>query len=246
MLKHVLNNARTGNKLFTVYLLFYCSISISLYMRKIAFSFLSVHDYLCAPFPCCSIASVGGPQRRHLQPWNTRTCRTRSSGQTPTKSKINSCLMNRCWTEIQKKLKNRYAFHVSFNILQLTCLSKIHLFGIARHRHLDQCRRHRHSGIGYLSPVPKHSGTGLVPRISVPDWFRHRHFCSFWYRTDRNTGCRTVRHYKNTLQWKDGPILPFSHHRGAYQLPTQALRRIEVACQRYLHPDYELRTRPRL
>jgi hypothetical protein len=59
-------------------------ISISLYMRKISFSFLSMHDYFCALFPCCSIASVDGPQRRHLQPWSTRTCRTQSSGQTPT------------------------------------------------------------------------------------------------------------------------------------------------------------------
>ncbi len=34
---------------------------------------------------------------------------------------------------------------------------------------------HRHSGILYLSPVPEHSGTGLVPAsefmfIPVPDW----------------------------------------------------------------------------
>ncbi len=45
------------------------------------------------------------------------------------------------------------------------------------------CRRHRHSGILYLSPVPEHSGTGLGPYFStglvpasaflfipVPDW----------------------------------------------------------------------------
>jgi hypothetical protein len=28
------------------------------------------------------------------------------------------------------------------------------------------------------------SGTGLGPHMPVLDWFRHRHFCSFRYRTD--------------------------------------------------------------
>ncbi len=31
----------------------------------------------------------------------------------------------------------------------------------------------------HLSPDLEHSGTGLGPIILVPDWFRHRHFCSF-------------------------------------------------------------------
>ncbi len=56
---------------------------------------------------------------------------------------------------------------------------------IAGHRHRGRCRRHRHSGILYLSPPQEHSGTGLggspysgtglVPAsaflfIPVPDW----------------------------------------------------------------------------
>ncbi len=54
---------------------------------------------------------------------------------------------------------------------------------IAGHRYRGRCRRHRHSGILYLSPVPSipipdwasYSGTGLVPAseflfIPVPDW----------------------------------------------------------------------------
>ncbi len=53
---------------------------------------------------------------------------------------------------------------------------------IAGHLHQGRCRRHQHSGILYLSPVPEHSGTGLGPRgiglvpvsaflfIPVPDW----------------------------------------------------------------------------
>ncbi len=55
---------------------------------------------------------------------------------------------------------------------------------IAGHRRRVRCRRHRHSGTRYFSPVPEHSGTGLGPLIPVLDWFRHRHFCSFRYRTD--------------------------------------------------------------
>ncbi len=55
---------------------------------------------------------------------------------------------------------------------------------------------HRHSGILYLSPVPEHSGTGLDPLIPVPDWFRHRHFCSFRYRTDWMRDSPTFRHLK--------------------------------------------------
>jgi hypothetical protein len=45
-------------------------------------------------------------------------------------------------------------------------------------------------------PVPKHSGTGLGPLIPVPDWFRHRHFCSFWYRTDWMPDSPKFRHLK--------------------------------------------------
>ncbi len=41
---------------------------------------------------------------------------------------------------------------------------------IAGHRHRVRCRRHRHSGILYLIPVPEHSGTGLGPLTPVPDW----------------------------------------------------------------------------
>jgi hypothetical protein len=52
------------------------------------------------------------------------------------------------------------------------------------HQHRGRCCRHRHSGILYLSPVPEHSGTGLGPLISEPNWFRHRNFCLFRYRTD--------------------------------------------------------------
>jgi len=33
---------------------------------------------------------------------------------------------------------------------------------IAGHRHRGRCRRHRHSGILYLSRVPEDSGAGLV------------------------------------------------------------------------------------
>ncbi len=38
-----------------------------------------------------------------------------------------------------------------------------------------------YSGMRSLSPVPEHSGTGLDPLISIPDWFRIWHFCSFRY-----------------------------------------------------------------
>jgi hypothetical protein len=64
------------------------------------------------------------------------------------------------------------------------------------HRHRDQCRQHRHSGIWHLSPVPEHSGTGLDTLIPVPDCSRYRHFNSFRYLTD---GCSTVRHFKAIL-----------------------------------------------
>ncbi len=67
---------------------------------------------------------------------------------------------------------------------------------IAGHRHRGRCRRHRHSGILYLSPVPEHFGTGLSPLIPVPNWFRHRHFCSFRYRTAWMPDSPTFRHLK--------------------------------------------------
>jgi hypothetical protein len=37
------------------------------------------------------------------------------------------------------------------------------------------------------------SGTGQGPLILVPDWFRHRNFCSFRYRTDWMPDSPTVR-----------------------------------------------------
>jgi hypothetical protein len=47
-------------------------------------------------------------------------------------------------------------FKAHFVIVDLSIL-------IAGHRHRGRCRRYRHSGILYLSPVPEHSGTGLDP-----------------------------------------------------------------------------------
>ncbi len=55
---------------------------------------------------------------------------------------------------------------------------------------------HRHSSILYLSQVPEHSGTRLGTLISVPDWFRHQHFCSYRYRTDWTPDSPTFRHLK--------------------------------------------------
>ncbi len=69
--------------------------------------------------------------------------------------------------------------------------------GIARHRHRGRCRRHKHSSILYLSPVPGHFGTGLVPLIPVPDWLG-----ILVHSGTGLTGCRTVRHsgiYKKTV-----------------------------------------------
>jgi hypothetical protein len=80
----------------------------------------------------------------------------------------------------------------------------------AGHRHRGWCRRHWHSGILYLSPVPKHSGTELGPLIPKPDWFRHRIFCSFRYRTDWMPDSPTFRHLKKLLHircwWKGYPV----------------------------------------
>jgi hypothetical protein len=78
-------------------------------------------------------------------------------------------------------------------LFELSC-AKI----IAGHRHRGRCRRYRHSGIHHLSLVLEHSGTGLGLRITVLDWFRHRHFFSFWYRSDqklqrRSEGCSTYQ-----------------------------------------------------
>jgi hypothetical protein len=67
---------------------------------------------------------------------------------------------------------------------------------IAGHRDRGRCRRHRHSGILYLSPVPQHFGTGLGPLIPVPNWSQHRHFSSFRYRTDRMQDNPTFRNLK--------------------------------------------------
>jgi hypothetical protein len=67
---------------------------------------------------------------------------------------------------------------------------------IAGHRHRGRCRRHRHSGILCLRPLPEHSRIGLGTLIPVPDWFRHRHFCSFRYRTDWMPDSPTFRHLK--------------------------------------------------
>jgi hypothetical protein len=69
------------------------------------------------------------------------------------------------------------------------------VLNIAGHRHRGRCRRHRHFGILYLSPVPDYSGSGLGPLIPVSDWFRHPHFCSFRYRTEK--GVHTARAYGN-------------------------------------------------
>ncbi len=65
-------------------------------------------------------------------------------------------------------------------------MSKHDLVAAYKHRHRGRCRRHRHSGILYLSPVP--------------DWVP-----LFWYRTGSGigifvhsgtglTGCQTVLH----------------------------------------------------
>ncbi len=61
---------------------------------------------------------------------------------------------------------------------------------------------HRPSGIQYLSPVSEHSGTEIGPRILVPDWFWHRHFCSFRYWTDQ------IPHYPAFQHLKKGYIHP--------------------------------------
>jgi hypothetical protein len=47
------------------------------------------------------------------------------------------------------------------------------------------------AGIGIPALCISKSGTGLVTLIPVPDWFRHRHFCSFGTGL---TGFRTARH----------------------------------------------------
>jgi hypothetical protein len=44
--------------------------------------------------------------------------------------------------------------------------------------------------------IPEHSGPGLGPLIPVPDLFRHRNFCPFWYRTDRMPDSPQLRHLK--------------------------------------------------
>jgi hypothetical protein len=74
---------------------------------------------------------------------------------------------------------------------------------LAGHRHKGWCRRHRHSDIWHISPLPEQPGTGVVryrscpvPEQSVteafrywispvPNWFEHLHSLTFRYRTDR-------------------------------------------------------------
>ncbi len=51
-------------------------------------------------------------------------------------------------------------------------------------------------GIQQLSPVPKHSGTGLGFLIPVPGWFRHWQFVSFRYRNDQMPDSPASRHKK--------------------------------------------------
>ncbi len=77
------------------------------------------------------------------------------------------------------------------------------MHALAGHRHRVQCRRHRHSGILHLSPVPEHSVTGLGPLISVKDCPRHRHFNSFRNQTDLMPYSPTSRHLKKVK--KDTP-----------------------------------------
>jgi hypothetical protein len=63
---------------------------------------------------------------------------------------------------------------------------------IAGHWHRGRCCRHWHSGILYFSTVPEHSGTRLSPLILVRNCFRHQHFCTFRYRTDRDAGPSSI------------------------------------------------------
>jgi hypothetical protein len=50
---------------------------------------------------------------------------------------------------------------------------------LPQHWHRGRCLPCWHSSIQYLSPLSECSGTGLSSVIQVPDWFWHRHFCSF-------------------------------------------------------------------
>ncbi len=56
-------------------------------------------------------------------------------------------------------------------------------------------------------PGPEHSGTGLGPLFSVPDWFQHRHFCSFRYLTDRMPDSPTFRHLRKGYSTPSTSIL---------------------------------------
>jgi hypothetical protein len=56
--------------------------------------------------------------------------------------------------------------------------------------------RHRHSGIHHFSPVPEHCGAGLGLFFLGLDWFRHQHFFSFRYTTDRMPDSSVFRHSK--------------------------------------------------
>ncbi len=60
---------------------------------------------------------------------------------------------------------------------------------------------HRHSGILYVSQVLEHSSTRLGSLIPVPDWFRHRDFCSLRYQTDWMPDSPTFRHLKSCWWW---------------------------------------------
>ncbi len=71
---------------------------------------------------------------------------------------------------------------------------------IAGHRHQGRYRRHRHSGILYLSLVPEHSGTKMGPLNLVPDWFRHQH--SF-LNTVPDAGQSSIPAFTKSVQrWK--------------------------------------------
>jgi hypothetical protein len=72
---------------------------------------------------------------------------------------------------------------------------------IAGHRHGGWCRRKFHCGIRHPSvpyrsvPVPD-----WVTSFRHPDLLRHRHFCSFRYRTGRMPGSAAFRYLKHSMK----------------------------------------------